>query len=74
MNGSAHFQIHYWLRGEKRRFYLYSEGMTNARAWHMAAVDAGFADIPKYRSDRVAEVCKPKAERFGITEVSWGQA
>jgi hypothetical protein len=35
---------------------------------HIAAMDAGFADIPKYRSDRVAEICKPKAQRFGIKE------
>lgn len=74
MNDSTHFHISYRLRGEEKSFYMHSAGMTNARAWHMAAVDAGYAEIPKYRCDRVSEVSKPKAERYGITDVAWAEA
>jgi hypothetical protein len=74
MNNSTHFQITYSLRGEEKRFYLHALAMTNAQAWHMAAVDAGYADIPKYRSDKVAKICKPKAERLGIADVRWSLA
>lgn len=71
MNAPAHFLIRYRLRGEARSFYLHSVGMTNAQAWHMAAVDAGYAEIPKYRYDKVPEVTRPKAERLGISDVEW---
>lgn len=74
MNDSSHFHISYLLRGEAKSFYLYSDGMTQSHAWHMAAVDSGFAEIPKYRCDKVPEVSKPKAERFGITDVAWRPA
>lgn len=74
MNNSAHYLIRYRLRGAEKSFYLHSIGMNNAHAWHMAAVDAGFADIPKYRSDKVPICSKPKAERYGITDVVWAEA
>jgi len=48
--------------------------MDNAEAWHWAAVDAGMADIPKYRYDKVPKVSKPKAERLGIEQVVWKPA
>jgi hypothetical protein len=48
--------------------------MDNADAWHWAAVDAGFGQIPKYRSDKVPKVSKPQAERLGITNVEWSAA
>jgi hypothetical protein len=69
MNCPTHYLIRYCLHGQEKRFYVYSPRMTNAQAWHMAAVDAGFAKIPKYRSDRVPEFSKPKAERIGISDV-----
>lgn len=40
MNDSSHFHINYRLRGEAKSFYLRSSKMSNAHAWHMAAVDA----------------------------------
>jgi hypothetical protein len=48
--------------------------MNNEEAWHWATVDAGFGEIPKYRREPVIKLCKPKAERFGITEVRWKDA
>lgn len=74
MNSPGHFLIRYRLRGMEKSFYLHSVGMTNAQAWHMAAVDAGYGEIPKYRYDKVPEISKPKAERLGITEVEWHPA
>jgi hypothetical protein len=71
MTSTTHFEIKYRLRGAEKRFYMHAQDMTNAKAWHMAAVDAGIAEIPKYRCDKVPEVSKPKAERMGITDVQW---
>jgi hypothetical protein len=48
--------------------------MSNAEAWHWAAVDSGVAPIPKYRHEQVKVVSKPLAERHGIAEVRWTQA
>jgi hypothetical protein len=66
----TYFEIKYSLRGAEKSYYLHARDMTNARAWHMAAVDAGLAEIPKYRCDKVPEVSKPKADRMGITDVA----
>ncbi|WP_430537034.1 DUF6555 family protein [Pseudomonas syringae] len=48
--------------------------MSNAQAWHWAAVDSGVAQIPKYRRDKVQAVSKPLAERHGILRVQWSHA
>ncbi|HEX8594411.1 MAG TPA: DUF6555 family protein, partial [Pseudomonas sp.] len=39
-----------------------------------AAVDAGFAQIPKYRSDKIPKLSKPQVERHGIENVQWSAA
>jgi hypothetical protein len=73
MPHSAHYRIDYLYNGAYKSFYVSSENMTNAAAWHWAAVDSGVAEIPKYRSDKVKVFSKPLAERRGITEVQWSQ-
>jgi hypothetical protein len=61
-----HFRIDYLLHGSYKSFYI--------SAWHWASVDAGFGQIPKYRSDRVPKVTKPKAEQLGLTDVEWAES
>ncbi|WP_425375793.1 DUF6555 family protein [Pseudomonas marginalis] len=48
----THFLIKYTLHGVERQSYLRAEAMNDSFAWHMAAIDAGLAPIPKYRIDR----------------------
>ena len=71
MNGQTHFKVEYQFRGTPKAFYIRAERMDSSHAWHMSAVDAGFAHIPKFRSDPSPKVTKPKAEKFGITDVVW---
>lgn len=71
MRAPTHYLIKYRLNGIERSFYLYASAMSSAKAWHMTAVDAGFAEIPKYRCDKVPDVSKPKAEKYGISDVEW---
>ncbi|MEN4748898.1 DUF6555 family protein [Pseudomonas sp. Ps21-P2] len=74
MAHSAHYRIDYIHNGTYKSFYVSTETMTNAEAWHWAAVDSGVAQIPKYRRDNVQVVSKTLAERHGIAEVQWSQA
>lgn len=74
MQHTQHYRIEYLFHGKPRWFYVCARQMDNAEAWHWAAVDAGVADIPKYRSDRAIKLSKPKAERLGIDAVSWKPA
>ncbi len=74
MSHSAHYRIDYVHNGASKTFYVSSETMTNAEAWHWAAMDSGLAQIPKYRRDKVKVVSKPFAERYGIVHVQWTQA
>ncbi|ARA81236.1 DUF6555 family protein [Pseudomonas amygdali] len=60
-----HYRIDYLLNGSFKSFYIRTENMDNAEAWHCASVDAGLARIPKYRLEKVAKVSKPYAEHFG---------
>ena len=69
-----HFRIDYLLHGSYKSFYISAEAMDNASAWHWASVDAGFGQIPQYRSDRVPKVTKPKAEQLGLTDVEWAES
>jgi hypothetical protein len=71
---ASHFKVEYQLRGQPKSFYVRSEKMDSSEAWHMSAVDAGFATIPKFKYDPCPRVSKPKAEKLGITEVVWHQA
>jgi hypothetical protein len=71
---SRHFKIDYLMRGSYKTFYVRTEAMNNAEAWHWAAVDAGIGQIPKYRQDKVPKLSKPQAERLGLTDVVWSQA
>lgn len=71
---SPHYEIDYLLHGTRKTLYVRTELMNNPEAWHWAAVDAGFGQIPKYRIDKVPKVSKPLAERLGITEVAWSPA
>ena len=74
MQHTQHYRIEYLFHGKPRWFYVCATLMDNAEAWHWAAVDAGVADIPKYRSDRAIKLSKPKAERLGIDAVTWKPA
>lgn len=74
MPHSAHYRIDYVHNGADKSFYVSAETMSNAEAWHWAAVDSGVAQIPKYRRDRVQIVSKPLAERHGIVQVQWSHA
>lgn len=60
--------------GTPKSFYVSAPTMSNAEAWHWAAMDSGVAQIPKYRRDKVPVVSKPLAERHGIIQVQWAQA
>jgi hypothetical protein len=71
MNGRKHYRIDYLLKGNYKTFYISAEKMDNAEAWHWATVDAGFGQIPKYRSDRVPKISKPQAEHLGVAQVEW---
>lgn len=66
MTQSAHYRIDYLLNGAYKTLIVSSSKMDAAEAWHWAAVDSGFAQIPKYRSDRVPKLSKPQAERHGL--------
>lgn len=74
MNSPSHFKVEYKLRGEPKSFYLRAPKMDSSEAWHMSAVDAGFASIPKFRYDPCPRVTKPKAEKLGISDVAWQPA
>lgn len=74
MPHSAHYRIDYLLNGSYKSFYVSTETMSNAEAWHWAAVDSGVAPLPKYRRDTVKVFSKPLAERHGIAQVQWAQA
>jgi hypothetical protein len=74
MSRTAHYRIDYLLEGSYKTFYLSATDMTNAEAWHWAAVDSGFASIPKHRGDKVRRFTKPLAERCGIEAVEWSKA
>lgn len=73
MNAS-HYKVEYQLSGKLKSFYVRSEKMDISEAWHMSAVDAGFATIPKFKYDPCPRVSKPKAEKLGITDVVWHPA
>jgi hypothetical protein len=71
---SNHYAIRYLNHGRYKSFYIYSEAMNNAEAWHWATVDAGVRQIPKYRRDQIPKLSKPQAELLGITDVEWSVA
>lgn len=74
MNEPTHFKIDYLLSGKRKSFFICSAKMDNAEAWHMSAVDAGFAHLPKYKTDPCPKMSKPKAEQRGISDVVWSPA
>jgi hypothetical protein len=74
MAQDKHYRIDYLVDGSYKTFYIRSAKMDNAEAWHWATVDAGFGEIPKYRSDPINRLSRPKAERLGITNVEWAEA
>jgi hypothetical protein len=69
-----HYRIDYLLHGSYKTFYVSALAMDNAEAWHWASVDAGFGQIPKYRTDKVPKISKPKAEQLGISQVEWTES
>lgn len=71
MSQNKHYRIDYLLNGNYKTFYISAAAMDDAEAWHWATVDAGFAQIPKYRADKVPRISRPHAEHLGITEVEW---
>jgi len=74
MAQQKHYRIDYLLHGTFKTFYISASVMDNAEAWHWASVDAGIGEIPKYRTDKVNKVSKPKAEQLGVTNVEWHEA
>lgn len=46
MNGHGHYRVEYPLRGTPKTFYPRAQEMSSSRAWHMSAIDAGFAHVP----------------------------
>ncbi|MDC6378964.1 hypothetical protein BW687_002090 [Pseudomonas graminis] len=74
MTQSRHYRIDYLLDGHFKSFYISARAMSDAEAWHWAAVDSGVAPIPRYRREKVRVVSKPLAELHGIAEVLWSQA
>lgn len=71
---SRHYRIDYIVLGNYKTFYLCAELMSDAEAWHWAAIDAGFGQIPKYRNDKAPKISKCFAEINGISEVAWSPA
>lgn len=71
---NKHYRIDYLLHGNYKTFYVRAAAMDNAEAWHWASVDAGFGQIPKYRTDKVPKISKPKAEQLGISQVEWTES
>ncbi|MDB6052334.1 MAG: hypothetical protein JWR17_5080 [Pseudomonas sp.] len=69
----AHYRIDYLLNGSYKTFYISAPHMDKAEAWHWATVDAGIAQIPKYRSDQVPKLSVPQAELRGIASVEWSK-
>lgn len=69
-----HYRIDYLLDGVYKTFYIRAAKMDNAEAWHWASVDAGFGQLPKYRSDPITKLSKPQVERFGVSNVEWSKA
>lgn len=74
MAGHKHFRIDYLLHGSYKTFYISAAEMDNSEAWHWASVDAGFSQIPKFRSDKIPKLSKPKAEDLGLSNVEWSTA
>ena len=54
-----------------KTFYISSDKMDKAEAWHWVTVDAGFGQIQKYRSDKVPKISTPQAEHLGGSQVEW---
>lgn len=73
MAQQAHYRIDYLLNGCYKTFFISASHMDKAEAWHWATVDAGFGQIPKYRSDKVPKLSRPQAEGHGIANVEWSK-
>lgn len=70
----AHYRIDYLLNGSYKSFHVSSEHMDDTQAWHSAAVDSGFVQIPKYRIDKAQILSKPQAQAYGISQVEWAKS
>ncbi|WP_062389559.1 DUF6555 family protein [Pseudomonas abietaniphila] len=71
---NAHYRIDYLIHGSYKTFYVHSSTMNKDEALHWATVDAGIAQIPKYRSDKVPRLTQKQAEQLGLTDVAWKSA
>jgi hypothetical protein len=71
---NTHYQINYLIHGSYKTFYIHSQAMNQAEAWHWATIDAGLSQIPKYRADKVARLSQPQAELLGLSRVEWKAA
>jgi hypothetical protein len=74
MANDHHFRIDYLLHGVYKTFYLRASTMNDAEAWKWAAIDAGIAQLPKYRTNVVTQLSKSQVELLGITNVEWSKA
>lgn len=77
MPAELHFKIEYKLQTrhtlKPKHFLLRAAQMNQALAWYWAAVDAGFAQIPKRGFWGVKVMTPEAAYEMGIREVSWSQ-
>lgn len=65
------YVIEYELHGKQRAFIIRLGKMDNAAAWHWASCDAGIGRIPRFGQQKIDLISRPKAERYGVSNVKW---
>ena len=71
MSNEYFFTIEYKLYGVSKSFMTRAANMSDEKAYHWAACDAGATPILKQGKLPLKLVSKPTAERYGITDVRW---
>ncbi|WP_418903519.1 DUF6555 family protein [Pseudomonas syringae] len=71
---TTHYKIDYLLHDQSKCFYIFCADMNEAIAWHMAAADAGYAELPKFRRRSTSIMSRFHAEQHGISSVTWKAA
>lgn len=74
MNRTTHYKIDYLLHGQRKYFYIFCVDMDEATAWHMAAADAGYAELPRFRRKLTSIMSRSHAELHGISCLTWQAA
>lgn len=77
VSAEQHFRIDYRIKSKRtvreKSFIMRSPLMQDDMAWHWAAIDAGFTQIPKRGLWGVKPVTRLEAMSYGISEVRWTQ-